>query len=250
MPKNRIMIALAVLALALSTFALDGPAGARGASVPGRPKVGQCRTTTFAQGYGLNDTHRPVPCSKPHRLKTFAVASLPKGINALKASENTWGRQADAKCTRPFWKALGSSFSIRDQSAYTWSFFIPTRAQIRHGARWIRCDLSLQVTPPGANSEWALLPNVAFPMIGSRPLTDSIRKCLSDSTHRYITTCSKPHAARADQTFVMNSSAFPSGAAIQAAANTHCPGKRFTTSYPFEWKLGDHTVTCYSVTTS
>lgn len=249
MSRARIL-ATAMLALAMTALMLTAPADARPAVASAKPRIGQCRTTTFAQGYGLFDTHKPVPCSKPHRLKTFAVASLPRAINAKKATAQTWVKVADEKCGVKFWNALGSSFSVRDQSAYTWSFFIPTRTQIKHGARWIRCDLSLLVTPPGGNSQWALLPNLAFPMIGSRPLTDAVRKCLSDGAHLYVTTCSKPHAARADQTFVMNSRAFPTTAAMQAAVNTTCPGKRFSSPYPFEWHLGDHTIVCYSITTS
>ncbi|MGO4255046.1 septum formation family protein [Marmoricola sp. RAF53] len=215
-----------------------------------RPKVGQCRTTTFAQSFAASDARKPVSCAKPHRMKTFAVGSLPRKYNPKRAKSAVWGQAASDQCTRRFWNAVAADHAKREQTAYTWSFFIPTKAQRSAGARWIRCDLSLLVSPPGQNSQFALLPNNPFPILGARPITDSVRRCLSDSTHHYWTTCNRAHAARADQTFVLNSTAYPSDQAVADAAATHCPGKRFTAAGHTDWRFGDHVVICYSVTTS
>jgi hypothetical protein len=246
MSRIRILAVLTALVLAaLSTLVSVTPADAAGS----RPKVGQCRTTTFVQSFSFSDSRRPVPCSSVHRMRTFAVIDIPKGVDYVHISGTRAGNIARRDCTKPFWRALGGGPSARAQTAYTWSFFGPTLKQRKAGARWIRCDVSLLATPPGANSVFVPLPHVPFPMIGSRPITDSTRRCLSDATHSYWTICSRAHAARADQTFTM-ATAWPSQATVDAAAATKCPGKRAYAPYPFEWKLGDHVITCYSVTTS
>lgn len=253
MPRTRLLITT-LLALALPALFLVAPtqaASERATSLPVKPKVGQCRTTTFDQGFAASDPRRPVPCSSPHRMKTFAVVTVPKRISLTKKSDRRALRNfIFAACQPRFWRALGANHTLREQTAYaSWSF-IPTRAERSRGAHWVRCDLSLLGAQQGGYGALRPLPNLSFPMIGTRPITDATRRCLANADNDYWTTCDRPHVARADQTFTINSTAYPSQATVDAQGATQCPGKRLTWASPKSWKLGDHVVTCYSVTTS
>jgi hypothetical protein len=253
MSRTRLLI-VALLAVALPALFLVAPTQAsseRAAKKPVRPKVGQCRTTTFNQGFANADPRKPVPCSKPHRMKTFAVVSVPKKISLTKKKDRqTLSTFIIATCQPRFLKALGGSYALRDQTSYTWWSFLPTKAEQKKGARWLRCDLSILGAVPGAGSYLQPVPNVSFPMIGTRPITDTTRRCLANAGNTYWTTCNRPHVARADQTFTISSTALPSQATIKAQGATHCPDKRLTWPSSYEWRRGDHVIVCYSVTTS
>jgi hypothetical protein len=243
------LAALVAVVLVGSALALvGGPAQARAAKKPVRPKVGQCRTTTYAQALNAADPRKPVPCSKPHRLKTFAVLTMPKGYTRSRQFTNKIGTFAYRNCLPRFWKALGGTHAQRDQTAYGMWVFIPTKAEMRKGARWLRCDLALDGARADNTGFLAPLPNVGFPVVGNRPITDATRRCLNGAPRWFITPCSSPHAARADQTFTMPGTAAPTAAQIKAAAAEQCPGKRYT-SPGAAWRLGDHVIVCYSLTT-
>jgi hypothetical protein len=245
--RTRILAAAVALgALVLAAGALAPAANA----VSSTPVVGQCRTTTFEQSFAESDTHAPVPCSTLHRMKTFAVGNIPAGMDYVHFNDDKLLGVAKALCTKKYWTALGGTFEQRDQTAYTWSWFIPTLAQRHAGARWLRCDLSLLYTVPGGNSAFAALPNFTFPMVGGHTVTDKTALCLSDTTHLYVTTCSRPHAARADQTFIIHTLEKPSASLVKSLATTNCPDKRYSTPHAYEWKHGDHVIVCYTKTTS
>jgi hypothetical protein len=253
---NRILASLAALLVVASGFALlttapSNAAAGRAAQLPAKPRVGQCRTTTFAQSFNMADSHKPVPCSKAHTMHTFAVPNVPKRLAYKNIGAAKLEQVAVTACTRPFWKALGGSFATRDETAYTWVYFAPTKAQRKAGARWLRCDVILPMTLPGAtSSQLAPLSNLPFPVIGNRSITDAIRSCLTAVNHGYVTTCDHPHAARSDRTFTIASATKPSQATVNAAAATKCPAEHAIAPYYRYWDFGDHTIVCYSTTTS
>lgn len=247
MSRARLLVAaLAPLFLMLAAVLVAVPAEARPAAA--RPQVGQCRTTTFAQSFSFADTRAPVACSRVHRMKTYAVPNIPAGVNYVKITDLRFAQIATQLCQPRFYRALGGNHSLRNQTAYTWSYFGPTLAQRKAGARWVRCDVSLLATAPGGTSSFVPLQNLSFPLVGARPITDKTRRCLSDATNSYWTVCLRAHAARADQTFVMTNKALPSQAAVEAAGDTRCPGKRVTRPGLAEWRLGNRAITCYTVT--
>lgn len=246
------IVAVAVACTGLALITAPANASPERVAKVTRPKVGQCRTTTYSQGFAVADPRKPVPCSQPHTMKTFAVVTIPKRISL----KNVNGRKLNAfivnACFSQFRKALGGSYSARAQSAYSVWSFLPTKAQRKKGARWVRCDLSLSGATSTGVGFLPSLPNLSFPMVGSRPITDATRRCLATADHDYWTICAKPHVARADQTFVFaNPTAqYPTQAAINAQAATQCPGKRALGQGSWEWTHGDHVITCYSSTTS
>jgi hypothetical protein len=247
--RTRIIAILALLATAVLAAPADATS-ARGAQQAARPIVGQCRTTTYAQASGSTDPRMPVPCSRVHRLKTYAVVTVPMKYNLYKPNGPAFSHYAYVVCTRKFWSALGGNSATRSQTSYEEAYFLPTKAQLKTGARWLRCDVSLYGAVPGSYSYVQPLPNLQFPLIGTRPITDATRRCLANAGNDYVTTCNRPHVARADQTFTINSTAVPSHAAINAQASTTCPGKRIVYPYPLQWELGNHTITCFTKTTT
>lgn len=244
--------ALVAVAVTITAFAVGiEPANAHAAKKPVPPKIGQCRTTTYNQAFGHSDPNKPVPCSQPHRLRTFAVATIPKRFNLNKNETRAYAKWVYQTCAPKFRKALGGTFAARDQSAYTWWTFRPTTAEIKRGARWVRCDLSLLGTRTNTYVGFLPnLPNLAFPMVGSRPITDTTRVCLASAQYIYWTPCDYAHVARSDKTFVMPGSSYPSASQVGAARDTNCPGERFSYATSSDWKVGDHVVVCYAATTS
>jgi hypothetical protein len=247
MSRSRILslaAAIAVVALIAGAFTPTAEAASS------KPIVGQCRTTTAAQDTGLYDTHAPVPCSTLHRMKTFAVPTVPSGLDFVHITVSQAAALGQALCYPKFQTALGGTLADRHLTTYDFSFFIPTLAQRKAGARWVRCDLILLYLGTDGYTAYAALPNFSFPFVGGHTLTDKTHRCLAVADHDYWTTCSRPHVARADQTFVIHSTSYPSNATAAAAANTACPGKRWTKPGPYAWKHNDHTLVCYTNTTS
>jgi hypothetical protein len=252
MTRNRLLPAvIAILALLLTATVISSPADARAAKKPVRPKVGQCRTTTFTQAFANADAHKPVPCSHVHSLKTFAVVSVPKKFSLKKKPTMALFRWVYDACAPKYSRALGGGFTKIEQTAYSWWSFFPTKTEINRGARWVRCDLSLIATRLNNRSYFPPLPNLSFPMIGSRTITDTTRRCLASKTYLYETPCAFAHVARADQTYTLDIKGYPSAATLKSTAASHCPGKRYSTGAKWDWtRRGDHVVTCYSITTS
>lgn len=245
MSRTRSLSLAAVLGAIALISGVFSPAADAASS---RPVVGQCRTTTFDQAFGASDTHAPVPCSELHRLKTFAVQDVPAGTDYVHVTDSQALTFARTICGPKFLSALGGTYAERHLTSYDWNYFVPTLAQRKAGARWMRCDLSLLYTSSGYGA-FAALPNFSFPFVAGHTLTDKTRRCLFDDDHNYWTTCSRAHVARADKTFVIHSTSYPQNATAAAAASTACPGERWTKPSAYDWKHNDHTLVCYTRTT-
>lgn len=244
MVRNRIVDAFAALALALGTFALNGPAGAAQATLAARPKVGQCRNLTPAQANGVSDTSAPIPCSRPHTARTFAVADVPTNVHYKTLNYAGLYSVGLRVCIPRFWKTLGSTATTRDQSAFTYVFFAPTKAQRANGARWVRCDLTMQ----GGNG-FLPLPATPSPVL-KNGITTSTRRCLDSQNLR--TNCSSAHIRRSRTAFVVKSQTYQSHAQFIATAERRCPHADtfYTRPDKTTWNLGDHVIVCYLTTTS
>lgn len=250
MSRTRILsAAAAVLTLALTVVALAAPSNARAeyeSTLAPRPQVGQCRTTTFDQGGYFTDNRRPVRCSTLHRMRTFAVVDVPRSFNYLNWTSAQIVNLAMSLCSAKFEKAVGGGHARREQTAYTFFFFGPSYADRQRGARWMRCDLVLL-----ANSTLAALPNLTFPVLEGRSITERNRRCLVNTNNDYWTICSRQHVARANQIFRFPSTAaYPSPSVLKAATDARCPGKRSTRPSRYSWRHGNRVITCYAVTTS
>jgi hypothetical protein len=154
---------------------------------------------------------------------------------------------------KPAWnKLLGRTNAVRDSSAYGLVWFVPTKNQRQHGARWVSCSVVLR-----RGADLARLRADTAPLLPAGKLRDRIRRCLLGTTSSTITTqCSAPHGWRATGSFVIKSKKFPGTKAVNRTARNACA--RLTSARkPYRWTYwtkvgwqvgGDHSVICYTKT--
>jgi hypothetical protein len=238
-------VVLMLLAPLAAVVATAGPAQAGPAYQ--QPAVGECRALTLDELNRSSNNEAPIDCSEPHSSRVIATGRLPRDVG-WGASIQQLERIATGICD-PAWKAaLGSSYRSRAMTAYSWGWFIPTRAQRERGARWIRCDLILY-----GGARLVPLPTDDEPALGTQPHPDRIAACLARQTFVY-TTCARRHAWRATGTFVIHQEAYPTDRQFRRAALRRCPSLVTTDAFAWRyrgvhrWRLGDHVVGCYSRT--
>lgn len=167
----------------------------------------------------------------------------------------TWGASADDlarvtvnACQPALDETLGQSAKIRDRSAYSWAWFMPTTNQRAHGARWFRCDVVLY-----GGTKLLALPTDSTPAL-TNPPAESVARCLTSGFS--TTTCDRAHAFRTTGTFTLHASHYPGEGegAFRKAAVKRCPALvdssnfRWTYRSKDAWNLGDHTVVCFTKT--
>ena len=247
------LVALPALVLTALLALPAGPAGAAGTADGPQfeaPSIGDCHVLTPRQAGGRSDSTAPVPCRQSHTARTVAVTYLPKkqdwGITDIQLFKLVLHR-----CYPDWAKTVGQDFATRHLSAYDYIWFVPGKTQRAHGARWIRCDAVLW-----AGRKLGALPTDRVPALRSTTVPDNQARCLQAKTF-YTTTCDRGHALRATGTFAVASTRFPGKAALTKLANRRCPDLVSSREFTFTWrdKLtwrigGDHTVVCYSQTSS
>jgi hypothetical protein len=216
----------------------------------GAPTVGACSAMTPAQADARADRSTVVPCSQAHQAKVAGVVRLPEGL-AYSSQGKVY--KAMVKGCKPAWnQLLGRTHRVRDSSAYQLVWFIPTKDQRQHGARWMSCSVVLR-----KGTELAKLRANTAPLLPSGRLGDRIHRCLLATTSSTITTrCSAEHGWRATGSFVMSSKKFPGTKAVNRAARTKCPSRtnprkafRWTYWTKVNWQAGgDRAVICYTKT--
>jgi hypothetical protein len=237
-------VVLMLLAPLAGVVAIAGPAEAG----PGfqEPRVGECHALTFDEYMRDSNDEAPIRCSQAHTSRVIATGHLPKGVG-WGAPLRRLNRIAVGICD-PAWKrTLGRTYSSRAMTAYTWGWFIPTKAQRSHGARWIRCDLILL-----AGRRLDRLPTDAKPALGAQPHPSRVAACLTRTSY---TTCVHRHIYRATGTFVIRQKAHPTDRQIRRAALRKCPSRVSSRAFAWDdhasadrWRLGDHVIICFSRT--
>jgi len=222
----------------------DGPAF-------GAPKVGTCTTMTATQAEAAADRSTVVPCSDAHTAKVAGVVRLPDRLDYSSGVLKLY-RVIAGKCRPKVNVMLGRTHAVRDSSAYDMVWFIPTRAQRRHGARWMSCSIVLRQA-----FKLARLPTNTTPLLPTGKLGDGIHRCLLADTSQVIRTrCAARHGWRATGAFVIASEKYPGHKTISRKAGNRCATRvlagrsyRWTYSSKIDWQLGgDHAVICYSKT--
>ena len=206
------------------------------------PKIGECHLLTLEQAWDSSDSRKPVPCSSKHTTMTFAVKRLTGTVNW----DDTFGlyRKLQRKCWNAFENRLGSSALVRAQTAYTWFWFSPSKAQIRRGAKWLRCDLAL-------SGGTKLMPIKADVSLSSTKISDRVRHCVSP--RGLMTVCARPHAYRSVDAFRI-SGGYPSQKRRRALADKKCrplvDGKAYLSfvPHPDQWAAGNHSLVCFKKT--
>jgi hypothetical protein len=219
----------------------------------GAPTVGACSTMTAKQSDAQADRSTVVPCSQAHTAKVAGVVQLPDALDYSSGTGKLYRAMVD-RC-KPQWNALlGRTHAVRDSSAYQLVWFIPTKNQRQHGARWMSCSVVLR-----QGTRLAKLPTNKAPLLPSGKLRDRIHRCLLATTTAAITTrCSAKHGWRATGSFVVASKKFPGAKAVNRTARTKCASRvnprrayRWTYWTKVNWQVGgDRAVICYTKTTT
>jgi hypothetical protein len=254
---TRTLVALAAATAVTATLAVvAAPTQALQADGPdyGSPTVGACSTMTLKQAGAQADKTTVVPCSQAHTAKVAGVMRLPGKLDYSSDAKQLYKAMLN-RC-KPEWNAmLGRTDAVRDSSAYDLVWFVPTKDQRQHGARWMSCSV---VMSQGGAKLVKLRANKT-PLLPSGKLKDGIHRCLLATTSSSITTpCSAKHGWRATGSFVIASKKFPGVKSVNRTARTKCAsrttrGKAYRWTYwtKLDWQVGgDHAVICYSKTTS
>ena len=153
MIHRRIAIAAAgaaAIALLLTGCSLFPQSASNASSAP---KVGQCWNATLAQADAWADWKgaAATSCSSTHVLYTYGIGQI-KDVTSddwtAKGSKTeldaTISADASKTCNSPYEKLLPNlTWSQQLVQSY---FFVPTQAEWKAGARWVRCDVGVLAT--------------------------------------------------------------------------------------------------------
>ncbi len=230
---------------------------------PGLPAVGTCRVLTVADIAPSSNGTPTVPCTKPHTSVTIYVGGFPAAkVTSKNLSSGELGNEALQRCTAEWRSTVGGDVTSQHTSLLGIAYYLPSQAQLSKGARWYRCDLVAggQDGLPLQN----LPPKVDGLLDGTVP--ESVRACRTspDFTSGHTVPCDQDHVLRAIGTTPLAGGDYPGKAALRAASAKGCT--RVITTWlhgridggdAYQWPdrtgwdiLGDHTATCWTVTTS
>ncbi|WP_170285941.1 septum formation family protein [Nocardioides rubriscoriae] len=244
----------AVLVAALAGALLNPPAAsyAAGATVQARatadkPAVGSCHALTLAEAAKATDPDPVVDCATSHTSRTFAVPSVPDGVDM--GDNDALSKVVTRKCVPAYATAVSTNIKKRLLSAYFYVWFAPTQQQIDAGARWVRCDLALS-----GGKSLVPLPEAKTPALGTTPFPDVEARCYTGRAGGFRPlSCSRAHRFRARSVYSMTGRAYPSQAKRQRVAERRCrpvAGQRWTVFGPSQeqWKAGFKYFVCTTAT--
>lgn len=208
-----------------------------------QPAPGSCHLITIEHYHSWSAPSKSVDCDTRHTSVTLVSKRLKGKVN--------W-KQPDLRpiwfsCLRKERRILGGD-KVRAMSAYGVSFYIPTKRERARGAKWLRCDLSLQ----GGRVLQAMPQELALHL----PLKDKVLRCARGPVSELLTTvCSKTHSFRTTGAFKARGTKYPGPEALRRQALRRCP-KFITTRWwiyrpPLSrelWNAGQRTVVCLSKT--
>lgn len=242
----------AAAALTLTALATTGPAHAGALAratdpMVGAPTVGSCSTLTPKGSDAAVDHSAEVACTKSHTAEVAGVVKLPTGMSWTSASPADLFRVVAQKCATKVDTLLGRTTAVRDSSAYSYVWFMPTKGQRDKGARWLSCSVILHRA-----AALAPLPTSTSPLLPNGALPGAVARCLTRSA--LTTTCRSTHLWRATGTFKV-AGKYPGAKVLNKKATracvsrVHSPAFRWTYKDKTTWNVhGDHVVVCFSKT--
>lgn len=173
-----------VLVFVMLVVGLTGsPAGSATGETAGRaaPLVGECHDLTYDQLAKPSDTRAPVDCAATHTTLTVHVGTIPEKVwRKGKVAHYAYG----VRVCRDAWEAyFGVSRKLLVQTLFSsYFYFVPSKAEAKAGARYIRCDVA-------ARAGTKVFPIAADPRFTE--LTPEVAKCMNK--RYYFTTCTGAH---------------------------------------------------------
>lgn len=244
-PTRLLAAAGAVVALTITAPAQAG--GSRAGT--SKPAVGQCRHLTLAQASAASNTTAPIRCRSAHNDRVIAVRNLPKGVTYAELNTAAKVKKMAVRLCYPAYRAaLGQNDQVRDRTAYSYLYFVPTAKQRSSGARWLRCDLTLRKAASLGN-----LPTDHKPALKSKRVPKGVARCLAGKA-LVTTTCSSPHVYRAAAAVKIDIKKYPGRSKMIKIGRSRCPAIittdadfRFTWSGKTVWNVvRDRTLVCYN----
>jgi len=246
--SGRTRLVAAVGAVVALTITAPAPAGAAKVG-PVKPSVGQCRSLSMAEASAASDASSPTGCSRAHNDRVIAVPNLPNGVSY--ADLNTAAKVntvAVKLCYPAYRRALGQNDKVRDATAYTYLYFVPTAKQRSNGARWLRCDLTLRHASRLGN-----LPTDHEPALTHSKVSANVKRCLTGKS-LVTTSCTLRHRYRAAGAVKVAIKKYPGRKAMVKIGRSRCPkivttdaDFRFTWQGKTVWNVAhDHALVCYN----
>lgn len=241
------MMLRGIVTTVLLTAALLPAASAPATAVtkPPPPKVGACYSYTFAQAAASSSPTRPVSCAGRHTAVTYFVGTV-TGTPARSKSPTAAAVVAqEARACQLHWVSLMGAKVVMTRASY--SFFTPTAAQWKAGARWFRCDGVLRT----ANTYVSIPKNFLAFGRTSAGVTAYLR-CLNAA--QVIVACSTTHTLKVKTYVVLGTATarYPGTTATLNRALALCTKALPTltvefVNYPLadSWAAGARTSPCY-----
>lgn len=238
----------------------ESPGGPGG----GRPQVGDC---WFEKHY--EETHDwqfwegkdAVDCATKHNAITYRVRDLPPAFDASPSPEREDGNLPPIYVRAI--KSICDTTSLRrysgaDLSRVTAYWYLPSQEQWSHGARWIRCDLTVHRLGSRLSADSLELLPATLEQVDERPEADyalCTRGVDPTAAYAVVVSCASDSAewrfyalyAYPDEPTLP----FPGTAAIEERGKSLCgytnPGVMVNISQPTEhgWPSGYRTIYCF-----
>lgn len=242
----------------------------------GEPAAGQCWNASIkdAGDWAAWDGHAATSCDKSHTLYTYGVGHI-SGLqptdwavsSSNPALRDDVAAAASKTCNAPYAKFLPTLTDI-SQSLLRVYFFVPSRAEWKSGARWVRCDLAqIDFGTSTAHERFAALPasiDTLVEGIASDPLAYALCVDTGHSTSKgpfadssdVITDCrNNPQWLYAQDGFFTQAAdaPYPTKQQLSARVSTVCsanlmPDQVWSAYYPTAatWKAGDRAIECWA----
>ena len=114
------------------------------AAAPWKPKVGDCVNYQVADVFLPKAKGTPIKCSGLHNTEIYRISKFKSGQTLSSLSEIELSQIANTACST--W--VGTSKFLNQ-----WTFRVPTSAQWKTGARWIRCEALKTKDDPDENGK-------------------------------------------------------------------------------------------------
>ena len=189
-PLRSLSSVIGVIAVALTLAGCTLLPGLNTAVPPAaKPVVGQCWNATESQAYDWSEWKGPGPtaCTNSHVLYTYQVGTISGETASSWAAPGDGTRLSDGVQTKAE-DACDISTLLPDEK---WNqelindyFFVPTEAQWKAGARWVRCDVGVLATGTTLDNEsFTALPSKISTFV-SAVSSDPVRFefCLNSAT--------------------------------------------------------------------
>jgi hypothetical protein len=175
--------------------------------------------TLTASTKATSDDSRQVPCTPPHTTETVSSFALPEPTaEAATADGVTCGQ------------TVGEYLNIDNASWINAGsvLFLPSKAEIAHGASWARCDAFIPGpwwSPADGKVKGAQTMTASMKDLADHP-TDRVWTCLAKppAVEQPQVPCDRPHAYEATGALsgLGGLSAYPSAQVLRAEAQTDC----------------------------